>query len=78
MLPTLNLPGLDVTFVWLVIKWALVAVAVLFVGFAVVMISQVRQMVMTVKRPFNSVIVLISVIYMGLTIMALLMTLGVL
>jgi hypothetical protein len=76
-----NLPPLPfdivTTVVWPAIKWALVLASGLFVGFGVVMLSQVRQMVATIKRPFNSMIVIGSVTYFGITVVILLVSLGI-
>ena len=72
---TLVLPnmGLDVSVVWVILKWAGVLVSGLWVGFGVVLLSQVRQMVATVKRSFNTVIIAVAWGYFGLTVLALLM-----
>jgi hypothetical protein len=74
----IGIPGFDISLLWVVLKWAYVLVAILFVGFGVVMLSQVKQMVATIKRPFNKVIVTASLGFFGATVIVLLMTLGVL
>jgi hypothetical protein len=68
----------DPALIWGILKWVLVFVGGIFVVFALVMMAQVKQMVATIKRPFNGVIVLLSLGYLGLTVLIIIMAIGVL
>jgi hypothetical protein len=64
----------NIDMLWLLLKVAYIIAASLFVGFGLVMLTQVKQMVVTIQRPFNRVIILIALGYMGLAAWNLLMS----
>jgi hypothetical protein len=72
-----TMPVADFSFVWEVVKWMMVFSAGIFVIFSLVVMAQIKQMVMALRRGFNKVISIVGLIYFGITVWVLLIAITV-
>ena len=65
----------DISIIWTIVKWAYVLAAAFYVMFALVVLSQVRQMVAALRRQFNVMLIGLAWVHLGFAVMVLLLAL---
>jgi hypothetical protein len=66
-------PAIDISYAWLGLRWVYILVALMFVVFGMIVITQVKQMNAAFQRPFNRILTAIGWGYLGLTILVFIM-----
>lgn len=72
--PTVTVPGL----IWGALKLLYIAGALIYVGFAIIVVTQVSRMTATVKGPIDAFLKLLVWIHLAIAILTLLMAIVIL